>query len=105
MKKIIICLLFSLISFNLFATITKEDLESFYAKAEGCIIIENDYDVFPGYTIYGKDVIYGIFIGHDNNGNAYCNFYIGQRADICHISVSKSYYDTKKNILHLYRKI
>lgn len=103
MKKIIICLLFSLVSFNLFATITKADLESFYVKAEGCIIIENDYNTLPGYTIYGKDAIYRISIGHDNNENAYCHLYASDNKYF--ISVSKSYYDAEKNILHLYRKI
>jgi len=105
MKKFIICLVFSLISFNLFATITKEDLESFYVKAEGCVIVENDYNAFSGYTIYGKDAIHAIFVGHDSNGNAYCHFYVEGRNSSYSISVSKSYYDSEKNILHLYKKI
>ena len=105
MKKIIICLLFSLISFNLFATITKEDLENFYAKAEGCVIIENDYDIFPGYTIYGKEAISRISVGHDDSDNAYCKFYAGVQEKSYSILVSKSHYDPEKNILHLYRKL
>lgn len=105
MKKFIICLTFNLISFNVFATITKEDLENFYAKAEGCVIIENDYNAFQGYTIYGKDAIKAIFVGHDSNGNAYCHFYSPLKNSSDNISVSKSWYDAEKNILHLYRKI
>lgn len=105
MRKFIICLAFSLISFNVFATITKEDLENFYAKTEGCVIIENDYDTFPGYTIYGKDAIFRISVGHDNSENAYCYFYGGHSDNKYYISVSKSWYDAEKNILHLYRKI
>ena len=80
----------------------EEDLENFYAKAEGCVIIENDYDVFPGYTIYGKEAISRISVGHDNSDNAYCHFYAGNKY---YISISKSYYDTEKNILHLYKKL
>lgn len=105
MRKFIICLAFSLISFNVFATITKEDLENFYAKPEGCVIIENDYDAFSGYTIYGKDAIFRISVGHDNSENAYCHFYGGHSGNKYYISVSKSWYDVEKNILHLYRKI
>ena len=103
MKKFIICLFFSLVSFNLFATITKDDIESFYSKSDGCVIIENDYYIFPGYTVYGKESIYKIFVAHDGNGNAYCFLYITNKSSIDKISVTKSYYDKEKNIFHLYK--
>lgn len=102
MKKFISCLFCTfLLSLNIFATITKDDLLWFLTKPEGGIIIENDYDIFPGYTVYTKESILKIFVSHDSSNNAYCYLYVN---DIRYkISVSKSYYDESSNILHLYR--
>jgi hypothetical protein len=62
-------------------------------------------DIFPGYTIYGKEAISRVSVGHDNSDNAYCKFYAGVQEKSYSILVSKSHYDPEKNILHLYRKL
>jgi len=101
MKKLISCLFCTfLLSLNIFATITKNDLLKFLSKSEGGIIIENDYNIFQGCTFYTKESGPRIFIADDNS---YGYLYVH---DVKYrISVSESYYDESLNILHIYRLI
>lgn len=104
MKKFISCIFCTfLLSLNIFATITRDDLVKFLSKSDGGVIIENDYDVFPGYTVYTKESIVKIFISHDNSNNAYCYLHVNNTK--YRISVSRAYYDESLNILYFYKML